>query len=268
MRDLAGDFRDESELLHGLVSELTDAELQQVTAFKSWTVNTVIQHLHVWNQAALMSLKADGSFGSYFDALSKQLAAGGTMSSFESSWISGLSGRALVQKWKEGFLETAHRFADADPAARVKWAGPDMSVRSSLTARLMETWAHGQEVFDVLGVVRKNADRIRNIVVLGNNTYDWTFRVRGETPPAPKPHLILTAPSGSLWLYNDPSTTEVIEGTAEEFCQVVTQVRNIADTGLKVTGANAGNWMSKAQCFAGAAEPPPPPGTRRTAARS
>jgi len=128
----------------------------------------------------------------------------------------------------------------------------------------METWAHGQEVYDVLGKVRRNADRIRNIVVLGNNTYGWTFKVRGQEPPVPRPHLKLTAPSGEIWTYNDPSAEEVIEGLAEEFCQVVTQTRNIADTRLKVTGANAKNWMSKAQCFAGAAEPPPPPGTRVT----
>jgi uncharacterized protein (TIGR03084 family) len=128
----------------------------------------------------------------------------------------------------------------------------------------METWAHGQEVYDVLGVIRRNADRIRNIVVLGNNTYGWTFKVRGEEPPSPRPHLRLTAPSGEIWTYNDPSPVELIEGLAEEFCQVVTQTRNIADTGLKVVGPNAVSWMSKAQCFAGGAETPPPPGARKT----
>ncbi len=65
-------------------------------------------------------------------------------------------------------------------------------------------------VKDVLGAVRKNGDRVRNIVVLGNNTYGWTFKVRGEAAPEPRPHLKLTAPSGEVWLYNDPSTTEVI----------------------------------------------------------
>ncbi len=267
MRDLARDFREESDALHALVSPLSDKDLEQVTGFKGWTINTVIQHLHVWNLAAEMSLKGDGSFERYYAGLAKHLEGGGKMSGFEREWIRGLSGRALVEAWRQGFVGTAERFAGADPAGRVKWAGPDMSVRSSLTARLMETWAHGQEVYDVLGAVRKNGDRIRNIVVLGNNTYGWTFKVRGEAAPEPRPHLKLTAPSGEVWLYNDPSATEVIEGAADEFCQVVTQVRNIADTQLKVTGANAKNWMSKAQCFAGAAEPPPPPGTRRTAVR-
>jgi uncharacterized protein (TIGR03084 family) len=145
--------------------------------------------------------------------------------------------------------------------------GPDMSVRSSITARLMETWAHGQEIYDALGIVRRNADRIRNIVVLGVNTYDWTFKVRGETPPAPKPHLRLRAPSGAVWTWNEPSETDLIEGAAEEFCQVVTQVRNVADTRLAIRGASARAWMETAQCFAGPSETPPPPGTRATAAR-
>jgi hypothetical protein len=77
------------------------------------------------------------------------------------------------------------------------------------------------------------------------------------------PHLRLTAPSGALWTYGEESTTELIEGSAEGFCQTVTQTRNVADTDLKVVGLAAADWMSKAQCFAGAPEAPPPPGMRR-----
>jgi uncharacterized protein (TIGR03084 family) len=266
MRQLANDFREESDALHTQVQALDEAALDTPTAFKNWTINTVIRHLHVWNLAAEMALKSDGSFEAYYARLADQ-KKGGKLSSFETDWLDGLSGRQLVAAWKEGFAGTADRFAVADPSARLKWAGPDMSARSSMTARLMETWAHGQEVYDVLGKVRRNADRIRNIVVLGNNTYGWTFKVRGEAPPEPRPHLRLTAPSGEIWAYNDPSEVELIEGLAEEFCQVVTQTRNIADTRLRVVGPNATSWMARAQCFAGAAEPPPPPGTRKTARR-
>jgi uncharacterized protein (TIGR03084 family) len=264
MLALAKDFADESAALHALVAPLDDAALDQPTAFKNWTIATVIRHLHVWNLAADMSLRADGSFETYYARVAQHQMKGGKLPAFEIEWLDGLSGRRLVTAWKDGYEQTAERFAGADPAVRVKWAGPDMSVRSSMTARLMETWAHGQEVYDVLGQVRRNTDRIRNIVVLGNNTYGWTFKVRGEEAPAPRPHLRLTAPSGEIWTYNDPSSEELVEGLAEEFCQVVTQTRNIADTKLKVVGPNAANWMSKAQCFAGAAEPPPPPGSRRT----
>jgi uncharacterized protein (TIGR03084 family) len=263
MKSLAGDFLAESEALHAIVAPLSDAALEQPTAFKGWTINMVVRHLHVWNLAAGMSLKGDGSFERYYAGVDAHTATGARLPAFEVKYLNGLAGPALVKAWRDGFAQIASDFAAADPSARVKWAGPDMSVRSSLTARLMETWAHGQEVYDELGLVRSSGDGIRNIVVLGNNTYGWTFKVRGEELPGPRPHLRLTGPSGEVWTYNDPSETNFIQGRAEEFCQVVTQTRNIADTQLRVVGRAASIWMSKAQCFAGAVETPPAPGTRR-----
>jgi uncharacterized protein (TIGR03084 family) len=262
----AQDFQDESEALHQLVASLSDEELAQPTAFKGWSIGNVLGHLHLWNWAADTSLRDGDAFLAFMEELGNHIS-GGSLTSFETAWLDGVSGRDLVAAWRDFYVEMAGRFGAADPSMRVKWAGPDMSVRSSITARLMETWAHGQEVYDVLGVVRENADRIQNIVVLGVNTYGWTFNVRGETPPDPMPYLQLIAPSGETWTYGEPSEAECIEGLAEEFCQVVTQVRNIADTQLKVTGPNARNWMSKAQCFAGPPETPPAPGSRKTLTR-
>ena len=215
----------------------------------------------MWNWAADLALRDGDAFKHFFAGLAKSEDG---LTAFETAWLDGLSGQALAVAWRNFYLEMSERFAASDPSMRVVWAGPDMSVRSSITARLMETWAHGQEIYDVLGLERKNTDRIRNIVILGVNTYGWTFHNRGEEPPVPAPHLILTAPSGETWTYNEPSETEVIEGDAEAFCQVVTQVRNIADTSLRVHGPNANNWMSKAQCFAGGPQSPPDPGTRTT----
>jgi uncharacterized protein (TIGR03084 family) len=249
------------------VHALGAAALNQPTAFKGWSIADVIRHLHLWNHAADLSLHEPDAFARLAVEIRAHLDSGGTLHSFEAGHLGALAGPALVAAWRETYRAVATRFAGADPSARVQWFGPPMSVRSSITARLMETWAHGQAVYDVLGIVRRNTDRIRNIVVLGVNTFDWTFKVRGETPPAPKPHLVLTAPSGAVWTWHEPSETETIEGAAEEFCQVVTQVRNIADTRLAVRGPVAGAWMSKAQCFAGPPETPPAPGTRRTAAR-
>ena len=263
MMQQAQDFLDESEGLYGAIASLSDAAMERPTTFKGWSINTVIRHLHTWNWAADLSLRDGDGFKAWFADIQSSVT-GGKLTDFEQQWLNGLAGGKLLQVWRESYREVAARFGVADPSMRVKWAGPDMSVRSSVTARLMETWAHGQEIYDALGVVRKNADRIRNIVVLGVNTYGWTFMVRGEQPLEPAPYLKLTAPSGELWTYNSPSEIEVIEGLAEEFCQTVTQVRNIADTSLVVSGPNAQNWMSKAQCFAGPAEDPPAAGSRHT----
>lgn len=257
----ADDFHSESQALRTLLDGADAALFDEPTQFKDWSINTVLQHLHFWNQMASYQLTDEAKLVS---TLSQIAEFDGGMRGFEAAHFEGLGGADLLKTWWLGVEETTSAFAGCDPKARLKWAGPDMSARSSITARLMETWAHGQEVYDHLGVVRQNADRIQNIVVLGVNTFGWTYKTRRETPPGPMPHLVLTAPSGAEWRYGEESRTSRIEGLAEEFCQTVTQTRNIADTQLELTGEVAKDWMSKAQCFAGAAHPPPPPGTRKT----
>ena len=260
------DFKEESDSLYGLLSNLEDADFAQPTQFKGWTLNDVLEHLHMWNWAANESHADEANFVAFLQDVMGSVADGG-MKAYERKWIDGLSGRALLDAWHSFYTDMSARFTQIDPKKRLKWAGPDMSARSSISARLMETWAHGQEVFDHLGVVRQDADRIRSIAVLGTNTFNWTYATRKQTPPGPMPYVRLTAPSGDIWEFGEPSDAERVEGNASEFCQVVTQVRNIADTQLQVTGEVAHDWMSKAQCFAGGPETPPAPGTRFTKSR-
>ena len=236
------DFIDESDALYAIVFPLSDEQLGQKTAFKGWTIGNVIGHLHMWNWAADLSLCGGEASVEFFREVGDYVARG-NLPAFERQWLSGLEGRALVATWRKFYRDVGARFVRADPSRRVKWAGPDMSVRSSITARLMETWAHGQEIYDLLGVERKSTNRIRNIVTLGVKTYGWTFKNRGEDIPGPMPYLKLVAPSGEFWTFGEQSESEVIEGRAEEFCHVVTQTRNVADTQLRVVGTVAVSWM-------------------------
>jgi len=258
----ARDLMAETRAIAGVLAPCPDAQLDTVTAFKGWTINDVIRHLHVWNRAAWMSWAEPSGFDDFMREVMGSAKAGRSMRDVERERSGGLAGQALVRAWVDQTDEITTAFLVADPAARVKWAGPDMSVRSSVSARLMETWAHGQEVYDVLGLERRNADYIRNIVVLGMNTYGWTFRNRKLPVPEPVPRVRLTAPSGAVWVFNEGNDESSVTGRAEEFCQVVTQVRNILDTALEVEGANARLWMNIAQCFAGPPNDPPVPGSR------
>ncbi len=252
----AADFLAETEALAGLLAPLSDDAFDEPTQFKGWTLNDVIRHLHFWNRAAGLQLTDEAELVRLLGAI----AGKGGMRAVEREVVPQ-SGQALRSAWVETAGEIAALYRTADPKARLKWAGPDMSARSSITARLMETWAHGQEVYDHLGVERVDADRIRNIAHLGVSTFGWTYMVRKMAVPPVVPHVRLTAPSGEVWTWGEPQENSVT-GSASEFCQVVTQVRNVADTSLVVRGPVAMEWMGMAQCFAGAAEPPPTPGTR------
>lgn len=262
MFDQPNDFKAESDALYALIKDLPEERLLEPTQFKNWTIRDVIGHLHIWNEAADMSLNDEEAFNAFYERVGASVA-GGSLRDFENVELEGVSGREIVERWHGFYPGMAERFLAADPKKRVIWAGPSMSVRSSITARLMETWAHGQEVYDTLGVERQNEDRIRNIAVLGVNTFGWTHMVNKLPVPENVPHVKLTLPSGEVLELNEPDADNRVEGSATEFCQVVTQVRNIADTDLQTKGEVATRWMAIAQCFAGQAETPPAPGTRR-----
>jgi uncharacterized protein (TIGR03084 family) len=254
----ADDFLVESETLARLVEPLGADVFEEKTQFKDWTINIVLRHLHCVNQAAYMALTDEAAFSNY----EAGLRAASSLAAFEHTWVDGLSGPELAATWIAYATKTAAAFREADPKARLKWFGPPMSARSSITARQMETWAHGQEVFDLLGAARTEGDRLRNIAHLGVNTYGWTFATRGLEPPGPPPYVRLVAPSGAVWEWHESSEDDFVSGDAVEFCQVVTQTRNVADTTLVVVGSRAAAWMSCAQCFAGGPIDPPAAGTR------
>ncbi len=262
----AEDFRDESDTIAKVLASAGDADFSTITQFKKWTIEDVIGHLHVWNAAALMTLQNPDGFRSFIKGFMEQVAKGAGHIEAQNAWIDehdgGLRGKALFDRYCEYYPKVAAAYDAADPEARVAWAGPDMSTQSKIIARQMETWSHGQEIFDILGKDREDGDRVRNIAHLGVTTFGWTFRNRKEEPPAPKPFVQLTAPSGSIWEWNEPQDDNLVRGSAVEFAQIVTQTRNVKDTSIETIGDIATRWMDIAQCFAGAPETPPEAGVR------
>ncbi|MEP5189060.1 MAG: TIGR03084 family metal-binding protein [Marinomonas sp.] len=257
----AEDFRAECASIEALLRGIEPGDFARPTAFKDWTFDRILHHLHMFNDAALLSLSGEEGLAGFKRDMGAKLSSM-PMAQVEAEYCGGLTGPALLDLWAEFYPKLADAFADMDPKARLPWFGPSMSARSSITARLMETWSHAQAIYDELGAARQSTDGIENIAVLGLNTYGWTFVNRKMDVPEPRPQLVLTAPSGAIWTLGEEAEGELVKGSAEEFCQVVTQTRNIADTSLEVTGPNANAWMGFAQCFAGPPNDPPTPGSR------
>ena len=256
------DFQQESESLADALRNLNDVDFKQKTQFKGWTIEDILGHLHMFNVAADLTLEDGAKFKLFFSRIEKEMANGKTLLQSQYPWLNGMSGRILYNSWIEGSSKVAAKYVIADPKTRVKWAGPEMSARSSITARQMETWAHGHEIFDSLGINREEFDRIKNIVFLGVNTFNWSHVVNKQVVPDAMPYLRLTSPTGQLWEFGDRNDKEMISGDAVGFAQVVTQTRSFYDVNLTAIGPVANHWMNIAQCFAGNAEKPPVKGSR------
>ena len=209
-----------------------------------------IGHLAYFDQMASVSAVDPARFEAHLERLQEDMAA------FEAEATAigrSSSGAELLETWRRGRAAMIGALAEAPVGARLLWYGPPMSVRSFVTARLMETFAHGQDVVDALGASRAVGDRVRHICHLGVATYGWSFQVRGQELPAPQGSVLveLTLPSGAPWSAGPADARDVVRGSAVDFCLVVTQRRNVASTGLEVDGDVARAWMDVAQCFAG-----------------
>lgn len=255
----------EAEELHRFLQTLEPSDWKRPTGFMTWTPWDVVAHLHYFDLVSLASLEGEGAFAKERDAVMGAVREGRTNQQLARERFGPIAPEELLKRWQETCHDMATRLGESDPKRRLPWFGPDMGVRMFTTARFMETWAHGQEIYDLMGVRRTYTDRIRNVVVIGMRTFGWTFQNRGEEVPGPPPYVRLTAPSGAVWEYGEPSESEYVKGAASDFCHVVTQGRNVADTALEVKGPVARRWMSIAQCFAGGPVDPPKPGQRKGA---
>lgn len=262
MKDICDELLAEYTELALLVESMPSYRWSEKTPFNGWTPWDEIAHLYLFDEKAMLAATDPEAFAADTAELMQQWASGKDVDEVTRSRFGHLDGPALVSSWRRQFTRLVELLSGFDAKARLVWYGPPMSARSFATARLMETWAHGQDVYDMLGIKRPVTDRIKNIAHLGVTTYGWSFMIRNLSVPEPAPYVELLAPSGQKWVWNAPRGEEhYVMGDAEEFCLVVTQRRNVADTGLKYAG-NAALWLPLAQCFAGLPEEAPAPGTR------
>ena len=259
------DFRDEVGELHALLAAMPASAWTAPTGFKAWTPEDVVQHLHHSDLMAMASADGIEAFTAFRADMQARRARGLTNVQATRERLGDPQGKALLELWQRTAMALCDRLALLAPETRMPWAGPGMGLRMFATARQMETWSHGQALYDMMGVERPAASpRLRNIAEIGVRTYGWTFRNRDQEPPSPQPEVRLNTPFGEPWVW--PGEGGLVSGDAIQFCQVVAQTRNVADTALQVQGEAARAWMALAQCFAGPPETPPAPGLRVRAA--
>jgi uncharacterized protein (TIGR03084 family) len=256
------DFRDEVAELYTFLKTLAPEDWETQTLFMDWTPWDVVAHLHYFDEVSLHAAEGEEAFAARRKALIDSVGTGMTSKAIARRDLGRYGASALLERWKSTSDQLSAKLGELDPKSRLPWFGPDMGTQMFTTARYMETWAHAQEIYDLKKVRRKHTDRIGNIAAIGVRTYGWTFVNRKRTVPGPPPYVRLRSSSGETWEYNEPSVDERVEGSAVDFCLTVTQVRNVADTGLVVVGDTANQWMAIAQCFAGSPVDPPKPGRR------
>jgi uncharacterized protein (TIGR03084 family) len=255
MKSICEDLAEEQKVIDSLVSALDESRWRTPTPAEGWDVRDQITHLAYFDESAAL---AAGDADAFAERVTE--AAGKGPSGFTDSWLAigrKMDGVEVLAWWRSSRAEMLEALTPLEPKSRLPWFGPPMSALSFATARLMETWSHGQDVVDALDADREPTDRLRHVAHLGVLARLYSYSVRGLQMPDSPVRVELTSPSGETWTWGEAEATEVVRGPAEDFCLVVTQRRHPADTDLVVVGSEAERWISIAQAFAG------PPGEGR-----
>ncbi|MGC0365357.1 uncharacterized protein (TIGR03084 family) [Rhodococcus sp. 27YEA15] len=242
------DLRAEGESLDALVADLPEDEWARETPAKGWTVAHQIGHLHWTDTASVLAITDPDGFAEQLKAAWENPAG------FVDAGAAEQAARRpaeLLAAWRAGRSALVDALAAAPAGAKFPWYGPPMGGVSMATARLMETWAHGQDVADALGVERVPTARLKNIAHLGVRTRNFAYSVNQKTPPAEEFRVELTAPDGSHWAWGPEDAAQKVVGPALDFALLVTQRANRADLALVALGAEAAQWLDIAQAFAG-----------------
>lgn len=248
------DLRDEGSELESLVSGLSEAEWARQTPAPGWTVAHQIGHLAWTDDNAVRSATDQDGFA---DELHRALADPPGYLDEGAREGAETTPAALLARWSNGREAVRKVLRQVPPKTKLPWYGPPMSPASMATARLMETWAHGLDIADTLGVRREATTRLWHVARIGIRARDYAFTVNNLPPPAEPFRVELTGPCGALWTWGPEDAAGRVTGSALDFCLVAAQRRHRDDTGLVAVGADANQWLGIAQAFAG------PPGAGR-----
>ena len=250
---IVDDLRAESNELDALVAELPADRWADATPAPGWTIAHQIAHLLWTDRASLTAITDEAGFANLLGSAAEDPIGFVDRGAEE---IAASAPADLLADWRRTRTRLHDELLAVPDGRKLPWFGPPMSAASMATARLMETWAHGLDVADAVGVKRQATARLRSIAHIGVRTRDFAFAINGLAAPADPFRVELRAPDGSTWTWGPDDAPQRVTGSAEDFCTLVTQRRPRAVLDVTAEGDDAQRWLTIAQAFAG----PPGPG--------
>jgi uncharacterized protein (TIGR03084 family) len=259
MAALCDDLAAESAELRTVLVALGEEQWRQLTPAVGWRIADQVSHLAYFDDVTLRSATDPEAFAA---EKARMDAEGGVNPDTVAARFRDLSGAEMLAWFDDARARLIASFRELDPKLRVPWFGPAMSAASSLTARIMETWAHAQDVYDTVGVVPEPSDRLRHVAHIGVGARAFSYAAHQRPLPDAPVRVELAAPDGSIWAWGPEDAVDRITGPALDFALLIAQRRHRDDLALEIVGEAAREWAEIGQAFAGE------PGTGRAPLRS
>nr|WP_042177820.1 TIGR03084 family metal-binding protein [Kibdelosporangium sp. MJ126-NF4]CEL12787.1 hypothetical protein [Kibdelosporangium sp. MJ126-NF4]CTQ98473.1 hypothetical protein [Kibdelosporangium sp. MJ126-NF4] len=234
----------EGDELDALVS--AEADWSRETPAAGWTIAHQIAHLAVADTNVLIAIRIPHKFD---DVLKQAEAAGSKHADLDAAAGAAKPRSELLRQWRAGRTQVAAALRDIPLDYRFPWYGSQLTAKLMVPLRLMETWAHGQDIHDTLGVEHRPTGRLRHVAALGVMGRELSFHAAQLPIPAEPFRVELTGPEGQTWSWGPQDARQRVQGSAMDFCLRVTLRRSRAETDLTAVGEDARKWLDIARVF-------------------
>ena len=222
------------------------------TPAEGWDVAMQIAHLAWTDEVSVTAIRNADAFQTVVD---KAMADPTGFVDVGAAEIAATGRDEVLARWRLARGELADALKAADPGDQIPWFGPPMRSKSMTTARIMETWAHGVDVADALGVSVDTdpafVGALPHVARLGFKTRAFAYMMNGLEAPGSEVHVALELADGSVLEFGPADADQRVTGPILDFCLLVTQRVHLDDTALEAVGDDALGWLRIAQAFAG-----------------
>lgn len=238
------------EEIDRLVAGLDAAGWERPTPAAGWTVAHQVAHLTATFRLAELSVRAPEQFRELAGTLTPNFDA-----NVEHAMAPYLAEPhdVLFKQWQAQRLAVDEGLAGTPPTQTVPWLVRPLPAAVLAAAGMMETFGHGQDIADALGVRRMPPAGLRHLVEFVARTWDFGYQARGLAAPGIELGFELTAPSGDVWRIGAQDSGERITGPAVDLCLLATRRRHRDDLALTADGPEAEHWLDIAQAYRGPA---------------
>ncbi|MEU1969545.1 TIGR03084 family metal-binding protein [Micromonospora sediminicola] len=250
MPAVVADLVAEGDDLDDIVKGLTPEQWSLPTPAPEWTITHQVGHLAATFRLAAMAASRPEQFTTFISTLSPNFKA-----NVDAAMADFITERpaALLTRWRAERRNAEQALAALPPQQMVPWLVRPIPAAVLAAAGMMESFAHGQDILDALGLQRRHTDRLRHLVAFAVMTWDFGYQARDLTPPQVEFRFEIKAPSGEIWAFGPQDTDQVIAGDAVDFCLLVTRRRHRDDLKVHATGELADEWLNIAQAYRGPA---------------
>ena len=229
MREILSDLVAEQQFLDQYLQRISLKDWDKPTPAKGWTIRDTISHLADYEELASRVIAGNADLSRYksapdLDALRQEAVERGRQ----------MRPQDVIEWWRGGRATVVEPLSHMQETDRVEWIQGDMSAKTLATLRLMETWAHGLDIFATIGEEVEDTQRIRHVCFLGWKTLPYAFKAAGEDYAPIRVEVI--GPGYVKWIYGSEDAENLIKGSASDFARLSVRRVTRDQTRLKATG--------------------------------